>query len=135
MGAVCDVYDAVTSNRPYKNGWDPAESLARMASWKGHFDRTVLSAFIKSVGIYPTGALVRLHSGRLAVVLEQNKASLTKPVVKVFFSEQSREPIEVERLDLSDSQVDDAIVGREERERWNFPSLESLWAGQLSARQ
>jgi len=25
MGAVCDVYDAITSNRPYKNGWDPAE--------------------------------------------------------------------------------------------------------------
>ena len=33
MGAICDVYDAVTSNRPYKAGWDPAESIARMASW------------------------------------------------------------------------------------------------------
>jgi len=131
MGAVCDVYDAVTSNRPYKNGWDPAESLARMASWKGHFDQTVLSAFIKSLGIYPTGALIRLRSGRLAVVLEQNKTSLTRPVVKVFFSEQSREPIAEERLDLSDPTVDDAIVGREERERWNFSGLESLWAGQL----
>jgi len=29
MGAVCDVYDAITSNRPYKAGWDPAESIAR----------------------------------------------------------------------------------------------------------
>jgi HD-GYP domain-containing protein (c-di-GMP phosphodiesterase class II) len=28
MGAVCDVYDAITSNRPYKAGWDPAESNA-----------------------------------------------------------------------------------------------------------
>ncbi len=27
MGAVCDVYDAITSNRPYKAGWDPADSL------------------------------------------------------------------------------------------------------------
>ena len=32
MSAICDVYDAITSNRPYKNGWDPAESIARMAS-------------------------------------------------------------------------------------------------------
>ena len=34
MGAVCDVYDAITSNRPYKRGWDPAESIARMAEWR-----------------------------------------------------------------------------------------------------
>jgi HD-GYP domain-containing protein (c-di-GMP phosphodiesterase class II) len=33
MGAVCDVYDAITSNRPYKPGWDPAESMRRMAEW------------------------------------------------------------------------------------------------------
>ncbi len=72
MGAVCDVYDAITSNRPYKAGWDPAESIARMASWQGHFDATVFSAFVRSLGIYPTGSLVRLASGRLAVVVEQN---------------------------------------------------------------
>jgi HD-GYP domain-containing protein (c-di-GMP phosphodiesterase class II) len=38
MAAVCDVYDAITSNRPYKRGWDPAESLRRMASWTLKFD-------------------------------------------------------------------------------------------------
>jgi HD-GYP domain-containing protein (c-di-GMP phosphodiesterase class II) len=47
MGAVCDVYDAITSNRPYKAGWDPAESIKRMAEWKGHFDPTVFQAFVK----------------------------------------------------------------------------------------
>ena len=42
MGAVCDVYDAITSNRPYKAGWDPAESLRKMAEWSnGHFDPKV----------------------------------------------------------------------------------------------
>src|SRR5450830_948145 len=131
MGAVCDVYDAVTSNRPYKKGWDPAEALARMASWKGHFDQTIFSAFVKSLGIYPVGALVRLSSGRLAVVAEQNKCSLTKPVVKVFFSDTSHQPIEVSRVDLSAPDADDSIAGREEREHWNFPCLEALWAGQL----
>lgn len=32
MGAVCDVYDAVTSDRPYRDGWDPADALASAAS-------------------------------------------------------------------------------------------------------
>ena len=32
IGAVCDVYDAIASNRPYKAGWDPAESLRKWQS-------------------------------------------------------------------------------------------------------
>lgn len=75
MGAVCDVYDAITSDRPYKKGWDPAESIRRMAEWsKGHFDEAVFQAFVKSVGIYPTGSLVRLESGRIGVVTEQHRS-------------------------------------------------------------
>ena len=127
MGAVCDVYDAITSNRPYKAGWDPAESIARMASWQGHFDADVFSAFVKSLGIYPTGSLVRLATGRLAVVLEQNAQSLTTPVVKVFFSTQTNLPIEARRLDLAKS--NDRITGRESRTEWSFPQIEALWCG------
>jgi len=127
MGAVCDVYDAITSNRPYKAGWDPAESIARMASWKGHFDSGLFSAFVRSLGIYPTGSLVRLESGRLAVVLEQNPASLVAPVVKVFFSTKSQMPIPAERLDLAQRGCTDRIVGRETREPGRFERLEELW--------
>lgn len=127
MGAVCDVYDAITSNRPYKAGWDPAESIARMASWKGHFDSLMFAAFVRSLGIYPTGSLVRLESGRLAVVLEQNPANLVTPVVKVFFSTKSQMPIPVERLDLAARGCSDRIVGRETREPGRFEHLEELW--------
>ena len=64
MGAVCDVYDAITSNRAYKSAWDPAVSLQRMAQWAGHFDTAVFQAFVKSLGIYPVGSLVRPDSSR-----------------------------------------------------------------------
>ena len=102
MGAVCDVYDAITSNRPYKAGWDPAESIRKMAEWsKGHFDERVFQAFVKSIGIYPTGSLVKLSSGRLAVVLEQSEKSLLAPRVKVFFSTRSQSHIVPELIDLS----------------------------------
>jgi hypothetical protein len=62
-----DVYDAITSNRPYKQGWCPADSLRRMAAWRGgHLDAQLFAAFVKCLGIYPLGTLVRLQSERLA---------------------------------------------------------------------
>lgn len=130
MGAVCDVYDAVTSNRPYKPGWDPADSISKMLSWHGHFDDKVLTAFIKTVGIYPTGSLVKLRSGKLAVVVEQNAAALTKPVIKVFFSTKAGVHIPVVELDLARPGASESIIGREPREEWDTTLIDALWAGE-----
>ncbi len=130
MGAVCDVYDAITSNRPYKSGWDPAESLRKMAEWaNGHFDGKVFQAFVKSLGIYPIGSLVKLTSGRLAVVLEQTGKSLTTPRVKVFFSTKSNLRISPEVIDLSLPSVTEKIVSREDPTKWRFADLNELWSG------
>lgn len=129
MGAVCDVYDAVTSNRPYRNGWDPAEALRKMAEWtNGHFDPVIFQAFVKSLGIYPIGSLVKLESGRLAVVVEQNQASLLKPKVKVFFSTKSNLRIVPEVINLSQAGMRDKIVAIEDPTQWKFPDLEQLWS-------
>ena len=133
MGSICDVYDAITSNRPYKMGWDPADSIGKMASWKGQFDPVVFATFVKSVGIYPTGSLVRLHSDRLAVVIEQNPATLTAPVVRVFYSLKSQMPVSLQRLDLSGG-TSDRIVARESPEKWKFTFLDELWAGEAAKR-
>jgi len=130
MGAVCDVYDAITSNRPYKKGWSPAESIRKMAEWsKGHFDESVFQAFVKTVGIYPTGSLVRLESGRLGVVIEQSEKSLLTPKVKVFFSAKMKTPILQETLDLSTLVGKEKIIGRESPDDWGFRNLDELWSG------
>lgn len=128
MGAVCDVYDAITSNRPYKNAWDAAGSIQRMAQWQGHFDPAVFKAFVMSVGIYPVGTLVRMHSGRLGVVIDQNPGSLVAPKVRLFFSTKSKMPIPVQVLDLADPAVDDKIVGREAAQDWGFSHIDELWS-------
>jgi putative nucleotidyltransferase with HDIG domain len=129
MGAVCDVYDAVTSDRPYKAGWDPAHALSQMVSWTGHFDTAVFQTFVKSVGIYPTGSLVRMRSGRLAVVLDQNPAALTKPRVKLFFSTKAGLPLAPQVMDLASATATDQIEAREPPAKWHFPYLNELWGG------
>ncbi|WP_295642504.1 HD-GYP domain-containing protein [uncultured Methylibium sp.] len=132
MGAVCDVYDAVTSDRPYKAGWNPADALRQMAQWKGHFDPVVFQAFVKSIGIYPAGSLVRLASGRLAVVLEQNGGSLLAPRVKAFFSTKSNLRIVPEEIDLAAPRCSDKIVAVEPPEQWRFQDIDELWAGEAA---
>jgi HD-GYP domain-containing protein (c-di-GMP phosphodiesterase class II) len=127
MGAVCDVYDAITSNRPYKAGWDPSESVQRMAQWarEGQFEESIFQAFVRSIGIYPTGSLVKMASGRLAVVVEQGSQSLLHPVVRAFYSTKSKEPITPELIDTARST--DQIVSRESPTQWGFARLDELW--------
>ena len=130
MGAVCDVYDAITSNRPYKIGWDPAESLRKMAEWStGHFDQKVFQAFVKSMGIYPVGSLVLMSSGRIGVVTAQSAKSLITPQIKVFYSTKSHLRITPEFLDLSKAGSTDKIAGREDPAKWHFPDLDEMWSG------
>lgn len=128
MGAVCDVYDAITSNRPYKSGWCPALSLRKMAQWakEGHFDAVIFSAFIKCVGIYPIGTLLKLKSGRLAVVTDVSK-SLVRPLVKVFYSTKSMTYIQPVIVDLSLIIDAEDITGIESAEKWGFVGLEKYW--------
>ncbi len=130
MGAVCDVYDAITSNRPYKTGWDPAESMRQMGLWaESHFDAAVFQAFARSLGIYPVGSLVRLTSARIGVVIEQSPNALTMPVVKVFYSDKTKQRIAPENLNLAAPGGTDRISAREDPAKWNFPDLNALWSG------
>lgn len=129
MSAVCDVYDAITSDRPYKKGWGVAHSIREMASWKGHFDDVVFQSFVKTVGIYPVGALVRLESGRLGVVMEQSDESLLLPRVKVFMSARTRKTFAAQVIDLASSEDRDAIVKIELPADWGLDSVDHLWSG------
>lgn len=119
MGSVCDVYDAITSERCYKAGWAPAESIRKMAEWQeGQFDSTIFQAFVKTIGIYPSGTLVKLKSTRLAVVIEQSDKNLLTPIVKVFFSTKANSPMQPEIVDLAQST--DSILNAEDPAQWRF---------------
>lgn len=102
MSAIADVYDALTSNRCYKKAWEPTHALGKVLEWsKDHFGEEVAHQFVRCVGIYPVGTLVRLSSGMIAVVVEQDEAHLLHPRVRIVFNERSgRYPV-LEDVDLS----------------------------------
>jgi len=120
MGAVCDVYDAITSERCYKKAWEPVEAIRKMAEWKdGNYDESIFYAFVKAVGIYPVGTLVRLNSGKIGMVTGQSGKSLLTPKITAFYSVRNGGGhIHPERIDLSKSL--DTIAGIENAVRWKF---------------
>jgi len=132
MGAICDVYDAITSNRPYKQGWCPAESLRRMAAWRGgHLDATLFAAFVKCLGIYPLGTLVRLQSERLAVVVGQAAGkTLTSPTVRAFFSIRAGTCIAPCLIDLAAPGCQERIISTESAAQWGLLDVDRYWAGE-----
>jgi len=127
MAAVCDVYDAITSDRSYNQGWDPAVAIQQMSTWDGHFDDEVFRAFLKSVGIYPIGSIVQLKSGSIGVVIEQHPDSLLTPKIKVFFLPVLNIYVTPKIIDLSDPAQPDRIVARVPHQRYGFKNTDRLW--------
>ena len=119
MGAICDVYDALTSNRSYKNAWAPDEAIIKMRGWQGHFDPELLFKFMQSIGVFPPGMLVRLRSNRLGIILENGqRASRTR--VLAFFSTRDHTHLQPEEVVIDDSLANDQILSEEDPEAWAF---------------
>lgn len=117
MGAICDVYDALTSDRCYKQAWTTVQAIDAMRGWDGHFDPRLLFGFMQSVAIFPTGMLVRLRSNRLGVVLENGRRA-TRPRVKAFYSVPDREMIAPEVVIIDDNLAHDQILSEEDPRHW-----------------
>ena len=119
MGAIVDVYDAISSDRVYHKGMPPTAALGRLLEWsRHHFDPDLVKAYVKAVGIYPTGSLVRLDSGRLGVVLEQNADNMLKPKVQVIYHAEFKRYLQPEIEDLSWNR--DGISGAEDFATWGI---------------
>jgi len=110
--SLADVYDALTSDRSYKDAILPNKALAIMYGMREHdFDPYEVQMFIKCLGIFPSGSLVKLNTGFYGVVYESNPALPLMPKIKVILDQDLR-PIPSELVDLAAEQ----IVGKENLE-------------------
>lgn len=81
--AVADVYDALTSTRPYRNPSPPNEVIEYiMGGVCTHFDEEIVRAFLRKVAPYPVGSRVKLSTGRTATVLKNNPDQPLRPLIR-----------------------------------------------------
>jgi len=130
MAAIVDVYDAITSDRCYHKGLEVADALRKLYEWgKFHFNNELVHTYIRTVGIYPVGSLVRMESGLLGVVAESNPGSLMVPVVRMVYDTKKNQRLEPYYVDLSKPVGHggaDAIVCHESPLKWGIRAMDYL---------
>lgn len=122
MAAIIDVYDAISSDRCYHKGLPAPEAMRRIFEWQSHFDGSLVNQFVRCLGIYPVGSLVRLSSGRLAIVIEHQHNNLMRPRVRVIYDSRHRHYLAAEDIDLAAPrwQGKENIIRHEDPARWGI---------------
>jgi HD-GYP domain-containing protein (c-di-GMP phosphodiesterase class II) len=101
IAGMVDCYDAITSQRPYSKLRTPYEAVREIYGWRGTlFQAEVVEQFMQVVGVFPTGSLVELNNGAVAVIIAQNEARRLKPRVMLILDENKKRLAQFNTLDL-----------------------------------
>ena len=116
VAVICDIYDAMTSNRPYKKGKNPTDAITEMETMHDVIDQELLVKFMRGIGVYPVGKLVRLRSNRLAVIMATTSTN-SRPAARAFYNVVDGHFLDYRDVILGDSFRDDQVVRVEEPEQ------------------
>lgn len=139
MAAICDTYDSMVSDTAEGVGVNPATAIGQMNFMKGWFDPDIMQQFIETMGVYPIGSVVRLRSGLLAMVIDQNPSDYTRPRVRAFYSIPQERLVTARDISLADCWGEEEIVGAEDPASFGVgdfaPMREKLFAGAAKSRK
>lgn len=123
MAAIVDVYDAMTSKRCYQRKFQPTEVLKKLFEWDYFYNREMVQQFIRFIGIYPVGSLVRLESGMLGVVLDHDGRNLLYPVVRIIYDTKKEKlllPYDIDLSESAGSAGEDKVTCSESPNKWSI---------------
>ncbi|MEE8575537.1 MAG: HD domain-containing phosphohydrolase, partial [Thermodesulfobacteriota bacterium] len=107
---ICDAYDALTTLRVYQRPYQPLEAIDILKGFSGkHFDPNLLNAFVKMIGFYPVGTMVKLSSDELGVITKVDTEDKNKPTIKIIYDKTGtalEPPSEIELTISSDSELE-----------------------------
>jgi len=103
MIAIADCYEAMRSNRPYREPMSPEKVYEEMMSLSGaYLHPDLLENFFRIIGVYPVGTLVEIDNGKIAVVTKPNHSFFDRPTVEVYYEKSGTKIEKPFELDLSE---------------------------------
>lgn len=131
IGAIVDIYDALSSERCYKKAMPPTEALRKVFEWSdSYLNRELVEKFVAHLGIYPIGTLVRLENSLLAVVIDQGEKNLLHPVVRAVYDIKKNTKLEPYDIIL-EGEINGGnpyrIVSCESPDKWRIKPVDFLY--------
>lgn len=129
MAAICGEYVGLVTGAYGGDMRDPANALCHMTTLTDAYDAQIIQRLVEAVGVYPIGSFVRLRTGRLAMVVDQDGADNALPIVRIFGSIGVNGAMAAGRhitLALGHCHGEDAIAGIADPVSLRLPSLNLL---------
>ncbi|AOY89579.1 phosphohydrolase [Marinobacter salinus] len=105
--SIVDAFDAITSDRCYRDGLSTPEAISILFRNRGQqFDASMVEAFIRMIGVYPPGSLVELNTGEVAIVVATHPGRKLKPRVEVLL-DANKNPVRPRIVDLASTVTED----------------------------
>jgi HD-GYP domain-containing protein (c-di-GMP phosphodiesterase class II) len=120
IAGLVDAYDAMITPRPYAPARTSHEAVQELIDSKGSaFQDSLVEQFVQAIGLFPTGSLVELNTGEVAIVIRQNRTRRLKPEVVVVLDAAKRRKEVLGLIDLANQDQ------RAEEERWIARELQA----------
>ena len=109
---IADVFDALTSERVYRQRWPTHKAVDYIVSnTESFFDHKIVKKLIPQIAVYPNGTEIILNTGERGIVKEQNTNFPTRPIIRVFEDPEGKETrYEINLLENTNITVAEVIV-------------------------
>lgn len=122
--SICDVYDAITSVRCYRESIDRVAGLRKLYEWSDyHFDKELTFEFIHCIGVYPVGTYVKMEN-ELSGVVTGSTENVLQPVVRLFYNNKNKTPIKIQEIDLSRLGIN--IASYDSPKKWGSDKIQTF---------
>ena len=114
---ICDSYEAMTHNRPYKKAIMPFASVMELIETKNlSFSPKILKIFLEEISLYPMGSYVKLNNMSIGRVIATHKDQPLRPIIKILFNGQGDRMTEEKIINLKENIVLNILSGISEEE-------------------
>lgn len=87
--SLADVYDALTTDRPYRKSLLPYDAMRIIISQTySDFSVEVVSAFVRALSIYPLGSLVKLNTKEIGLIIKVHEHAIVRPTIRILIDSQ-----------------------------------------------